>query len=366
MSIQIRIKKGVEQGLIDFLKFLLTNEKVSAVFTLRKTPKEGVYDYGLITDSEMLTDAVPLHPLMPVNAGQELSRFTPMKKPVAAVIKPCELRSFIELVKRAQGSMENFLLISYTCAGCFRFDVSLEDQGNKHLSDYWKAVERGENPEGIRETCTVCEYFVPINGDVTVKLIGEKFNDEAVLIFHTKKAEEMAEGFEGERSEVEQFSDKIGSLTEKRRSEKIKLFDRIGKEMKGLGGMIDVFGRCIKCHGCSRVCPICLCILCDFESSLFDYDVSQIEKELLRKGAMRLPTDTILYQIGRMNHMSFSCVGCGMCTEVCPANISVSAIFLRTGEETAKLFDYVPGRDIEEPVPVTVYKEDELSTLGEE
>lgn len=90
-----------------------------------------------------------------------------------------------------------------------------------------------------------------------------------------------------------------------------------------------------------------------------------IEKELFRKGGFRLPPDTVLYQLGRLNHMSFSCVGCGLCTEVCPAGIPVSAIFMRTGEETAKLFDYLPGRNVDEPVPVTVYKEEELSTLGE-
>jgi len=320
MDNQLKLQKSAEQGLIDFLGFLLENDKVSAVFTLRKTGKESVFDYGLITDPQMLKDTIPLHPYMPANVGQQLSRFTPMKKPIAVVIKPCELRGFIELVKRSQGTLDHFLLISTTCGGAFRFETTVKGQGDEHLPDYWEAVTQGENFEAIRPTCKACEYFVPMNGDVTVSLVGENLDNECVFVLHTEKARKMAEGFEGEESEGELGSSVIDALREKRQAEKAKLFEEIG----------------------------------------------MIEKELLRKGALRLPSDTILYQIGRLNHMSFSCVGCGMCTEICPAGIPVSAIFMRTGEETAKIFDYVPGRDVNEPVPVTVYKEEELSTLGEE
>ena len=130
--------------------------------------------------------------------------------------------------------------------------------------------------------------------------------------------------------------------------------------------MIDVFGRCIGCHACSRVCPICYCVLCDFESSTYDYDNTIMEQELSRKGGLRLPSDTILYQIGRLSHMSFSCIGCGQCTEVCPADIPVSVIFRKCGEKVAEIFEYIPGRDVNEQVPVTIFKEEEFKEIGEE
>ncbi len=360
----LQLKKSAGQGLLDFLRFLLENNKVSAVFTLRKTGINGGFDYGLITDVQMLKDAIPLHPYMPVNAAQELSRFTQMKKQIAVVIKPCELRTFIELVKRSQGTRDHFLLISYTCGGVFQFETTVKGHAEEQLSDYWKAMSIGENFKEIRPTCLACEHFVPMNADVTVSIIGAKVDKECVLFLHTEKANDLADGFESETSECELGSETIDALREKRHGEKASLFEETGSS-SGLDGMIDVFGKCIGCHGCSRVCPICHCVLCDFESYLFDYETSMIEEELLRKGGVRLPPDTILYQLGRLNHVSFSCTGCGMCTEVCPANIPISAIFMRTGEETAKIFDYVPGRDVEELVPVTIYKEEELSTLGE-
>ena len=63
--------------------------------------------------------------------------------------------------------------------------------------------------------------------------------------------------------------------------------------------------------------------------------------------------------------MSFSCVGCGQCTDVCPADIPVASIFKKIGEETAGMFDFVPGRSVEEQIPVMIYKEEEFPELGE-
>jgi formate dehydrogenase subunit beta len=360
----LHLKKEAEQGLVDFLGFLLENKRVSAVLTLRKTGMNGGFDYGLISNAQMLKDAIPLHPYMPVNLAQELSRFTHMKEQIAVVIKPCELRAFIELVKRSQGAMDHFFFISYTCGGVFPLKTSLQAQQTTQLPGYWKAVARGENFKEIRSTCRACEYFVPLNADVTVSIIGDQVDGECNLFLHTEKANVLADGFGSEVSEKELGSEATETLRKRRQEEKVSLFEALGSS-SGLHGMINVFGQCIGCHGCSRICPICHCVLCDFESHLFDSETSAIEEEMLRKGGVRLPPDTILYQIGRLNHMSFSCVGCGMCTEVCPAQIPVSEIFMRTGERAAKIFDYVPGRDVEEPVPVTVFKEEELSTLGE-
>ena len=59
-------------------------------------------------------------------------------------------------------------------------------------------------------------------------------------------------------------------------------------------------------------------------------------------------------------------MGCGLCAEVCPANIPVSTIFMKTGGETAKIFEYIPGKDVEEPIPVMIFKKEELTEIGED
>lgn len=361
------IKKNSESGLIDFLTFLLKNDKVSGVFTLRKTKKPGDIEYAFITDPKLLQDAVPLHPFLPVNAGKVLSEIGDLEKPAVAIIKPCELRSFIELVKRSQGKLENFLLVSYTCGGAFTFKTAIDDKKSpKLLPDYWKAVATGKDFDDIREMCKACDFFIPLNADITVSLWGTN-TDTCRMFLHTEKAKSMAEGFnDGQVKEEELDRSTLDKTVKKRKEFKEKLFNQINIQDTGLDGLIDVFGKCIGCHACSRVCPICYCVLCDFESATYDYDSDVMTSELTRKGGLRLPPDTVLYQIGRLSHMSFSCIGCGQCTEVCPVDIPVSVIFRKNGEKVAEIFDYIPGRDVEEQVPVTIFKEEEFTEIGED
>lgn len=364
----LKINKSVEKGIIDLLKFLLESKKINGVFTLRKLGQNNV-DYALITDVSGLNDAVPFYPLMPANAGKILSYFTqkkPVNKQIAAVLRSCELRAFVELVKREQGSLDNFLFISSSCGGVLPIKSVEQKDFDKYISNYWNTVKNANISADIRPTCKACEYFTPYNADITVSLVGEKKLDKECRIFlNTDKASQIVKGFNGEISEEDFGSSEISSLLEKRKAEKKKLFDEIHIENLGLEGMVEVFGKCIGCHVCSRVCPICYCILCDFESATYDYSQSDYEKELHKKGGLRLPPDTVFFQIGRLTHMSFSCVGCGMCTDVCPVDISVAAIFQKTGEETSQLFDYLPGKDVEEIIPVMIFKEEEFSELGE-
>jgi formate dehydrogenase subunit beta len=334
MSKLLTINKNPEIAVKEFLTFLLEKKKVSGVFSLRKVNENGAVDYGLITDKSHLDEIVPLHPLMPINAGQVISRFTPIDKPIVAVIKPCEFRAFIELVKREQGTLDNFLLITYSCSGVFPLKENVNGSINDKLTGYWKATEKAEIPSGIRETCRICEHFAPTNSDILISLIGEE-TGKYKMYLNSEKAE------------------------------KEEIFSKVNTEESGLDGLIDIFGRCIGCHGCNTVCPICYCTLCDFESANFDYNVPILERELEEKGALRLPPDTIFFHIGRLSHMSFSCVGCGQCSDVCPANIPVASVFKKSGERVAGIFDYIPGRNIEEEIPVMIYKEEEFQELGE-
>jgi formate dehydrogenase subunit beta len=85
-----------------------------------------------------------------------------------------------------------------------------------------------------------------------------------------------------------------------------------------------------------------------------------------QKGAFRLPADTSLFHLTRLNHMALSCVGCGMCTQACPAELPVGSVFRSIGQRLQETFEYVPGRSLEEPLPLITFKENEWTDLGEE
>ena len=85
----------------------------------------------------------PLAPVMTANAGKQLSSLSMSGKNVAAVLRPCELRAFVERVKREKGSFENLLTISPTCPGVFPLDRVLEEDFDGLAASYLDAVSEG-------------------------------------------------------------------------------------------------------------------------------------------------------------------------------------------------------------------------------
>ena len=75
--------------------------------------------------------------------------------------------------------------------------------------------------------------------------------------------------------------------------------------------------------------------------------------------------DTLLFHMTRLNHMSASCVSCGMCTSACPAEIPVGAIFSAIGAGVQAAFDYIPGRSVDEPLPLITFQANEWTAVGE-
>ncbi|MCL6636166.1 MAG: 4Fe-4S dicluster domain-containing protein [Peptococcaceae bacterium] len=124
--------------------------------------------------------------------------------------------------------------------------------------------------------------------------------------------------------------------------------------------LLDELAPCLGCHNCREVCPICVCRECVFDSNLFEHEPSRYLHWAAARGALELPTDTLLYHLTRMHHMGVSCVGCGQCESGCPSKIPLTLLFRTIGQQLQQLFDYVPGASVDEPPPLTTYKEHEL------
>ena len=121
--------------------------------------------------------------------------------------------------------------------------------------------------------------------------------------------------------------------------------------------------QCADPH-CMTVCPISYCKTCLFRGPVFDHDPIQYMQWAESKGALRLPSDTMLFHLTRMNHMALSCVGCGACTSACPADLPVASVFGAVGESVQAAFAYVPGRDMDEKLPLITFQENEWLEVG--
>jgi formate dehydrogenase subunit beta len=65
----------------------------------------------------------------------------------------------------------------------------------------------------------------------------------------------------------------------------------------------------------------------------------------------------------RLAHVGISCVGCGSCEDACPVNIPLGIIFKQVGEDVQGVFDYVPGRTLEEEIPLKTFETEEYEEV---
>lgn len=78
-----------------------------------------------------------------------------------------------------------------------------------------------------------------------------------------------------------------------------------------------------------------------------------------------VPPDSMFPMI-RIAHVMDSCVNCGQCQDVCPANIPIARLTFMLNKELGNIFKYAPGVDIESRPPLRTYTDAELTMAGVE
>ena len=99
---------------------LLEKTALDAVLVPCKVPykkDERIVMQTLVSDRSWLDHVDPFAPVATSNAAKQLSSLTYEEsgKKLAAVLRSCEVRAFIELVKLKQGRLEDLLLIGIDC-----------------------------------------------------------------------------------------------------------------------------------------------------------------------------------------------------------------------------------------------------------
>jgi formate dehydrogenase subunit beta len=352
-----------------FLKQLLENDVVDALLVPMRT-SHGAVTPALVSDPEALDAADPLAPVMGLNAAPLAGRVS-VREPrdrIGVVLRSCELRALIELVKLQQASLDDLVTIGIDCLGTYDVSVytAMRKDGGVEIAAYLATARHGDlvAEEGVafRDACQMCEKPQVEGADVMVELFGADLSDGIPISLPDEMGETLglsAAEVEASRSRV--IEKVVAARTEVRDERFAEIRERLAEE-----GVEGVFASCVRCHNCMTVCPICYCKTCLFRSQVFDHEPMQYANWARRKGAYRMPADTTLFHLTRLNHMVLSCVGCGMCTSDCPADLPVGTVFRAIGQETDAVFDYEPGRDVEEPLPLITFEEDEWMDVGEE
>lgn len=356
---------GIEEGILDFINQAFSKGCFDAILIPVKVPAGDSFAYLLIQNKSLLKDAHPLSPIMPVQGARAISSITRLGKGwrrIAAVMRPCEVRATIELFKLGQAEIENVILISIDCPGVLPLADWLKDQ--KKAEDIFKGLLERWDGEAARPVCRICDKFSTTGGeDLHIGILGTK-DGSILLVPRSAKGEGLLDKLGiSPKEDISGWTDKVNKLTEERRERKKQAQRELGAKVAGLDKLLDTFSNCINCHNCMRVCPICYCRQCYFDSDMLNFSFEDYLMRAEKQGGLRFPPETLLFHIGRMLHMSLSCVSCGACEDACPMSIPVAQIFSLVADRNQEAFDYVPGRSKEEPLPLRVYQEEEFQEV---
>ena len=357
----------------EFLQSVLEQDEISAILAPQRLPMKNVVMPVLITDPEQLNRADPLAPYFPLNAARLVTRLTrkPSGGKVAVVLRSCEIRAFIELVKLNQGQTDDIIIIGTDCLGAYSNTDYLKKAGDDPDAFTRRFCENALNSpnESVDDAelipaCRACEHPIPDGADLLIGLLGIDTSKQLLVRAQTLAGEELLVKLDLPTFEEPDARQKVvDALIKKRIDYRDRMFAATHEATDSLEKMTTYLAGCINCYNCRIACPVCYCKECVFVTDVFYHEPFQYLQWARNKGALKMPTDTVFYHLTRLAHISTACVGCGQCTNACPNDIPVMELFRMVSHRTQQAFDYEAGRNIEEEPPLSVFREDEFKDI---
>ena len=371
MTAKIDVKdKDLLGALREFFGDILATGYIEAILVPQYLPVKKMVMPTLVTDPAHLDAVDPLAPAFPMNAAKIVSRLTrkPAGAKIAAVMRPCEIRAFVELVKLKQGRTDEVVLIGMDCLGAFQnkdyFRFIQQNKEDSTVKFYQHVTGGNDGPiDGIdlAPACKACEYPVVTGADLIIGLYGMNADDQILIQSQTEVGQDVLARLDmtaikaPARRQVA-----IDDLVKKRTAYRDERFASTREATDSVEKISAYFATCVNCYNCRVACPVCYCKECVFVTDVFNHEPSQYLRWARRKGIIKMPTDTVFYHMTRLAHMSTACVGCGQCSNACPNDIPVMELFRTIAQDTQRAFDYQAGRSLEEAPPLAVFREDEF------
>ena len=272
------LKAGECGGAVtSIFKYLLDEGIVDGVLALK--PVDDVYD-GIptfITKSEDLIETAGSYHCAPTMVGDLIQKYFFDKK-VAVAVKPCDIRSIQELIKRHKINEDNIITIGLNCGGTVSpvsgrkmidlfYEANPDDVVSEEIDKGQFIIELADGTEeavkihdleekgyGRRDNCQRCDVKIPRKANIACGNWGAEdgwtfieINDEKgqelidgakkAGILDTKNPSEAA--IEG-RSKVEGIMKKMAKKAQD------AMYPKVSE--------MDEWNRCISCYACRDVC----------------------------------------------------------------------------------------------------------------
>ncbi|MBG0775702.1 MAG: 4Fe-4S dicluster domain-containing protein [Desulfovibrionaceae bacterium] len=378
VSLEVR-DANPTKALREFLARLLTEGLAGGVLAGKHLSAnggpQGAVMPTLVTDPALLETTDPLAPSFPLNAARLVSRLTrgEGEGSLAAVLRPCEVRAFTELVKLNQGAMDNVILIGFDCYGAYpnadypRFIASRapDEATLAFLAAASKGLTDGEGYT-LARACKACEHPAAGGADLNIGLFGVDTGQRLLITANTPRGEGLLNRLalsDTDPAHAQARESALEELIAARSEYRDTMFAETATATESLGKLGAYLSNCISCYNCRAACPVCYCKECVFLTDVFDHKPWQYMGWARKNGQLRMPTDTLFFHLTRLSHMSLSCVGCGQCSNACPNGVPVMELFRLVGDRTQRAFGYEAGRNAEEAPPLTVFREKEFAEV---
>lgn len=351
---------------------LLCLDRVDALLAPKHQTGHNWVMPSLMTDPGLVAGLDPLSPIYPLNGARNvarLSRTSPGGR-LAVFMRPCEVRAFVELVKLKQANPESLTIISVDCMGAVdnrTARASSGVDGRAYTTDFvQQTLAAGDTGalEVLAPACKVCEHPVSEAVDLAIGVMGVDIDDHLLLEARTEKGEMLLAALDlPAASASTERRAAIESHVAARTAARDAMFTATQAATGDLKRLDDYLATCVNCYNCRVACPVCYCRTCVFTTDVFDHPSAQYLSWARRKGAMRMPTDTLFYHLTRLAHMSTACVGCGQCSNACPNEIPLMELFRSVAQRTQTGFGYEAGRSLSEPPPLSTFEAEEYSEV---
>jgi formate dehydrogenase subunit beta len=351
----------------DFLRALFDKHIVDAMLV----PVEGAHNSmmpALVKNPTRLDHANPFAPVMTFNSARLVSMLThePTNQKLGVVLRSCEIRALIELVKFNQAKLDHMIIIGADCIGTMKTPEYAEalHETPDLMAHVWRAGKQGGAGDLVfRSACAMCEHPISNHADIAIGFIGIDNTQALEIEMRDDIAQQM--GLIADTSAADARNKIIADLIAQHAAMRDATLKHFHDEMRTNDGFASYFADCLECTNCMNACPICYCKECFFRTANAERAPRELLRLAERHGALTLPPDAMLFQMTRLNHMATSCVGCGMCESACPHDIPLTAMFRAVGSRVQKLFEYEPGRDVNEKPPFMEFRQNELQYIGE-
>ena len=227
---------------------------------------------------------------------------------VAVVVKPCDVKSVVELAKEHQINLEDVTVMVVSCPGVLNLDAL----GELDLSDV-RSIEWHD--DGISAANGAGEVTIPREKAFASKCLACEIGEPAIA--SVKIGEQPA------RSPI------VDSKVSVEEYEKMSPAERRAFWARQ-------FERCIRCYGCRDVCPGCYCKECFVDKPAQMWVLRATD-----------PTSNWFFHMTRAMHLAGRCIGCGECERACPMGIPLSLLGKKLEMDVEEMFDAKPGEDAE-------------------